>query len=99
MSCNKRMIDIEKEINDFFASEKFKKLAFSYDGVCRDYCNENKFHIFDDTVIPSISREVNKRIKEFVDNDTVEMFIRDNGIYMEYIWNQIFLLEESVIYK
>ena len=24
MSCNKRMIDIEREINDFFASDEFK---------------------------------------------------------------------------
>jgi len=83
MASNKRMIDIEGEINNFFASEEFKKLAFSYDGVCRDDCNENKFHIFDDTVIPSILREVNKKIKEVVDNETVNMFIRDNGIYME----------------
>ena len=29
MSCNKRMIDIEREINDFFASEEFKELALS----------------------------------------------------------------------
>ncbi len=83
MASNKRMIDIEREINDFFASEEFKKLALSYDGVCRDYCNENKLCIFNDTVIPSIFRGVNKKIKEFVDNETVEMFIRDNGIYME----------------
>jgi len=83
MASNKRMIDIEREINDFFASEEFKELVFSYDGVCRDYCNENKFHMFDDTVIESIFRGVNKRIKEFVDNEMVEMFIRDNGIYME----------------
>ena len=45
MSCNKRMIDIEREINDFFASDEFKKLALSYDGVYPDYCNENKFQI------------------------------------------------------
>lgn len=83
MTSNKRMIDIEKEINDFFASEEFKKMALSYDGVCRDYCNENKFHIFDDTSIESIFRSINKKIKEFIDNETVEMFIRDNGIYME----------------
>lgn len=83
MASNKRMIDIEREINDFLASEEFKKLAFSYDDVCRDYCNENKFYIFDDTVIESILRGVNKKIKESIDNDTVEMFIRNNGIYME----------------
>ncbi len=83
MACDKRMIDIEREINGFFASDEFKKLLLSYDGVCRDYCNENKLCIFNDTVIPSIFRGVNKKIKEFVDNETVEMFIRDNGIYME----------------
>ncbi len=83
MACDKRMIDIEREINDFFASEEFKKLALSYNGVCRDSCNENKFHIFDDASIESIFRGVNKKIKEFVDNETVEMFIRDNGIYMK----------------
>lgn len=27
MASNKRMIDIEREINDFFASEEFKQLA------------------------------------------------------------------------
>jgi len=84
MASNKRMIDIEREINGFFASEEFKKLLSSYDGVCRDYCNENKLCIFNDTVIPSIFRGVNKKIIEFIDNETVEMFIRDNGIYMEF---------------
>lgn len=54
MSCNKRMIDIEREINDFFASDEFKKLALSYNGVYHDYCNENKFQIFEDAAIDSI---------------------------------------------
>ncbi len=83
MALNKRMIDIEREINDFFASDEFKKLLSSYDGVCRDYCNENKLCIFNDTALPSIFRGVNKKIKESIDNETVEMFIRNNGIYME----------------
>lgn len=83
MASNKKMIEIEKEINDFFASNEFNKLALSYDGVYRDYCNPEKFQIFDDTSIESILRSINKKIKEFVDNETVEMFIRDNGIYME----------------
>jgi len=77
------MIDIEKEINNFFASDEFKKLALSYSGVYRDYCNENKFHIFDDATIDSIYRAVNVRIKEFIDNEAICMFIKGNGIYME----------------
>lgn len=83
MVSNKRMIDIEKEINDFFASNEFKKLALSNNGVYRDYCNENKFHIFDDTTIDSTYRGVNEKIREIIDNATINMFIRNNGIYME----------------
>lgn len=83
MASNRRMIDIEKEINDFFASEEFKKLALAYDGVCRDYCNENKIDIFDDTVMDSIYRAVNVKIKEFIDNEAICMFIKGNGIYIE----------------
>lgn len=77
------MIDIEREINDFFASDEFKKLALSYDGVYRDYCNENKFQIFNDAAIDSIYRAINVKIKEFIDNEEICMFIKDNGIYME----------------
>ena len=29
MPSNKRLIDIEREINDFFLSKEFEKLAFS----------------------------------------------------------------------
>lgn len=83
MACNKRMIDIEREINDFFASDEFKKLALSYDGVYRDYCNENKFQIFNDAAIDSIYRAINVKIKEFIDNEEICMLIKDNGIYME----------------
>lgn len=83
MACNKRMIDIEREINNFFASDEFKKLVFSYDGVCRDYCNSEKFQIFDDAPIESICRGVNEKIREIIDNATINMFIRNNGIYME----------------
>lgn len=83
MASNKRMIDIEREINDFFASDEFKKLALSYDGVYRDYCNENKFQIFNDAAIDSIYRAINVKIKEFIDNEEICMFIKDNGIYME----------------
>lgn len=83
MACNKRMIDIERKINDFFASNEFKRLALSYDGVYRDYCNENKIHIFDDEIIDSIYRAINVKIKEFIDNGEICMFIKGNGIYME----------------
>lgn len=83
MSCNKRMIDIEREINDFFASDKFKKLALSYNGVYPDHCNENKFQIFEDAAIDSICRLVNEKIKEFIDNEAICMFIKGDGIYME----------------
>ena len=69
MACNKRMIDIEREINDFFASDEFKKLALSYDGVYRDYCNENKFQIVNDASIDSICRAINVKIKEFIDKE------------------------------
>ena len=83
MAFNKRMIDIEREINNFFVSDKFKKLALSYNGVYRDYCNENKFHIFDDTSIEPICRGVNNKIREIIDNAAINMFIKNNGIYME----------------
>lgn len=83
MASNKRMIDIEREINDFFASDEFKKFALSYDDVYRDYCNPEKFQIFDDTPIESICRGVNEKIREIIDNATINMFIRNNGIYME----------------
>lgn len=83
MACNKRMIDIERKINGFFASDEFKKLALSYDGVYRDYYNENKFQIFNDAAIDSIYRAINKKIKEFIDNEEICMFIKGNGIYME----------------
>ena len=83
MACNKRMIDIEREINDFFASDEFKKLALSYDGVYRDYCNENKFQIVNDASIDSICRAINVKIKVFIDNEEICMFIKDNRIYME----------------
>lgn len=83
MACNKRMIDIEKEINDFFASDEFKKLALSYDGVYRDYCNPEKFQMFDDTPIEPICRGVNEKTREIIDNAVINMFIRNNGIYME----------------
>lgn len=77
------MIDIEREINDFFASDEFKKLALSYEGVYRDYCNKSKFQIFNDAAIDSIYRAINVKIKEFIDNEEICMFIKDNGIYME----------------
>lgn len=83
MACNKRLIDIENEINNFFASDEFKELALSHDGVYRDYCNPNKFVIYDDTVIELICRSVNEKIKEFIDNATINMFIKGNGIYIE----------------
>lgn len=83
MACNKRMIDIERKINDFFSADEFKKLALSYDGVYRDYINENKFDILDDKAIEPICRAVNEKIREIIDNVTINMFIRNNGIYME----------------
>lgn len=67
MACNKRMFDIEREINDFFTSNEFKKLALSYNGVYRDYCNGNKFQVFEDAAIDSICRAINVKIKEFIE--------------------------------
>lgn len=85
MACNKRMIDIERKINGFFASDEFKKLALSYDGVYRDYYNENKFQIFNDAAIDSIYRAINKKIKEFIDNEEICMFIKGNA-FRRYTW-------------
>ena len=78
MSCNKRMIDIEREINDFFASDEFKELALS-NGAYRDSCNTDKFCIYDNTQMESVLKAVNDKIKEFADN----ISIKGKSIYME----------------
>lgn len=78
MTSNKRLIDIEREINDFFASDEFKKLALA-NGACRDSCNTDKFCIYNSTQMESVLKAVNEKIKEFLDN----ISIRDRSIYME----------------
>lgn len=78
MSINKRMIDIEREINDFFASDEFKELALS-NGAYRDSCNTDKFCIYDNTQMESVLKAVNEKIKEFADN----ISIKGKSIYME----------------
>lgn len=78
MASNKRMIDIEREINDFFASDEFKELALS-NGAYRDSCNSGQFSIYDNTQMESVLKAVNEKIKEFVDN----ISIKGKSIYME----------------
>ena len=78
MASNKRMIDIEREINDFFASEEFKELALS-NGAYRDSCNMDKFCIYNSTQMESVLKAINEKIREFVDN----ISIIDKSIYME----------------
>ena len=78
MSTNKRMIDIESEINDFFASEEFKELALS-NGAYRDSCNNGQFSIYNSTQMDSVLKSVNEKIKEFADN----ISIKGKSIYME----------------
>ena len=80
MASNKRLIDIEREINDFFLSKEFEELAFS-NGAYR----LGDFSGFDipDKNIESILKAVNEKIKEFIDNASINMFFKDNGIYIE----------------
>lgn len=78
MASNKRMIDIEREINDFFASEEFKELALS-NGAYRDSCNSGQFSIYNSTQMDSVLKSVNEKIKEFADN----ISIKGKSIYME----------------
>lgn len=78
MASNKRMIDIEREINDFFASDEFKELALS-NGAYRDSCNSGQFSIYDSTQMESVLKAVNEKIKDFVDN----ILIRNKSVYME----------------
>jgi len=78
MACDKRMIDIEREINDFFASDEFKELALS-NGARHDSCNTDKFCIYDSTQMESVLKAANEKIKEFVDN----ISIKGRSVYME----------------
>lgn len=78
MACNKRMVDIEREINDFFASEEFKKLALS-NGAYRDSCNSGQFSIYNSSQMDSVLKAVNEKIREFVDN----ISIKGRSVYLE----------------
>lgn len=78
MASNKRMIDIEREINVFFASEEFKELALA-NGANRDSCNSGQFSIYNNTQMESVLKAVNDKIKEFVDN----ISIKARSVYME----------------
>jgi hypothetical protein len=78
MASNKRMIDIEREINDFFASEEFKELALS-NGAYRDSCNSGQFSIYNSTQMDPVLKAVNEKIKDFVDN----ICIKDRRVYIE----------------
>ena len=79
MPSNKRLIDIEREINDFFLSKEFEKLAFS-NGAYR-LGGFSGFNIPDKN-IESILKAVNVKIKEFIDNASINMFFKDNEIYI-----------------
>ena len=50
MPSNKRMIDIEREINDFFASEEFKTLVLKHGAKENSYAPET-FTIYNNSHI------------------------------------------------
>ena len=55
MESNKRMIDIEKKINDFFASQEFKELVLKHDENS-SYVSE-AFNIYNNSHIEEILKD------------------------------------------
>lgn len=88
MASNKRMIDIEKEINDFFASDEFKTLVLKHGAKENSYAPET-FTIYNNSHIEEILNDVNKLIHEI--EESISIYVtRDllfctssTGIYME----------------
>ncbi len=89
MESNKRMIDIEKKINDFFASQEFKELVLKHDENS-SYVSE-AFNIYNNSHIEEILNDVNKWIHEIEESISVHV-TRDllfctssTGVYMEIL--------------
>lgn len=70
MSCNKRMIDIEREINDFFASEEFKTLVLKHGAKENSYAPET-FTIYNNSHIEEILNDVNNKIHEIEESISI----------------------------
>jgi hypothetical protein len=90
MSCNKRMIDIERKINNFFASEEFKTLVLKHGAKENSYAPET-FTIYNNSHIEEILNDVNNKIHEI--EESISIYVtRDllfctssTGIYMEML--------------
>lgn len=70
MSCNKRMIDIEREINDFFASDEFKTLVLKHGAKENSYAPET-FTIYNNSHIEEILNDVNNKIHEIEESISI----------------------------
>ena len=90
MSCNKRMIDIERKINNFFASDEFKTLVLKHGAKENSYAPET-FTIYNNSHIEEILNDINKKIHEI--EESISIYVtRDllfctssTGIYMEIL--------------
>lgn len=90
MPSNKRMIDIEREINDFFASEEFKTLVLKHGAKENSYAPET-FTIYNNSHIEEILNDINKKIHEI--EESISIYVtRDllfctssTDIYMEIL--------------
>lgn len=88
MAKERSLINIEKEINVFFASDEFKELVLRHGGVQNSYAPET-FTIYNNSNIEEILKEVNKKIGEIEKSIAVyvtrDLLFRQSstGIYME----------------
>lgn len=73
------MMDIEKEINDFFASEEFKELVLKHGAKINDYAPET-FTIYDNSHIEEILDDVNKKIHEIEESISIYAILQMIGI-------------------
>lgn len=88
MESNKKLIDIERKINDFFASEEFKTLVLKHDAKENSYAPET-FTIYNNSHIEEILNDVNKWIHEI--EESISIYVTRDllfctssvGVYME----------------
>lgn len=88
MATNKRLIDIEREINNFFVSQEFKELVLKHDAKENSYAPET-FSIYNSEHIEEILNDVNKKLHEI--EQSISIYVtRDllfctssTGVYME----------------
>lgn len=88
MASNKRMIDIERKINDFFASDEFKELVLKHGAKENTYAPDT-FTIYNNSHIEEILNDINKKIHEI--EESISIYVtRDllfctssTSIYME----------------